>query len=362
MRSVCWLLVLGLLAAPAMAQQEDPAAEPESGAGPGVKELLGLSVMVQGGYQANLDSPASQENAWRVFDHQDNSFVLDLAELQLLHEAKPGGAGFKLKLTAGEDAKWIHSRGLGAPEDFFDLTEAFAETVLPLGEGLRLRFGKFSTFFGAEVLEARDNPNTSRTYLFNYALPVSHTGLMLGYAFGDLLSVNLYLINGWDNTADNNQAKTFALGLASAPWPWLTLLLNVIAGPEQDGNTHDWRLLLDLVAVLKPMQGLAVTVAGAYGRDTVGGEAVAWHGFQLAAKYDPWSWFGVAVRGEFFNDANGFRTGLAQELKGLTATLEFRLPAGFILRPEFRHDWSTQASFNTHTSQDTLGAAVIYSW
>jgi hypothetical protein len=30
------------------------------------------------------------------------------------------------------------------------------------------------TYFGAEVIEAIDNPNYSRSFLFNYAIPFTH--------------------------------------------------------------------------------------------------------------------------------------------------------------------------------------------
>ena len=76
-----------------------------------------------------------EENDLRVFDHKANSFGLDLAQIIFQKDAAPGTVGFKLKLSAGETAKWIHSRGLsGAPltspqagegTDSIDITEAF---------------------------------------------------------------------------------------------------------------------------------------------------------------------------------------------------------------------------------------------
>jgi len=124
-----------------------------------------------------------------------------------------GGLGFKLKVSAGETAKYIHSAGLGNPDDNFDLTEAYLDYVAPLGAGLKLRFGKFATYLGAEVIEARTILNYSRSFLFNYAVPFTHTGFMGGYKFSEAFTANLYLVNGW------MLARTITTGRPSE-WVW----------------------------------------------------------------------------------------------------------------------------------------------
>jgi len=131
-----------------------------------IKNALGMSIYLQGGYSYNFQNPETGENRLRVFDHRENSFTLDLAQLVFTKDAPLGGVGFKLKLSAGETAKFIHSVGLGIKSgedpndsDVFDLTEAYIDYVAPLGKGLKLRFGKFFTYNGAEVIEARDNMN-----------------------------------------------------------------------------------------------------------------------------------------------------------------------------------------------------------
>ena len=201
-----------------------------------IKNFLGMSVYVQGGYTYNFKNPDSQENELRVFDHKANSFTLDLGQLVFTKDAPVGGIGYRLKLSAGETAKLIHSSGLGGSDDPFDLTEAYVDYVAPLGEGLKFRFGKFVTFVGAELIEAKDNPNYSRALLFNYAIPFTHTGLMVGYTFSGVATTNLYLLNGWDNTDDNNKGKTAGVSIAVTPAEEVSMLFNALYGPEQDNN------------------------------------------------------------------------------------------------------------------------------
>ena len=101
-----------------------------------IKNWLGLSIYLQGGYTYNFANPDSQENGLRVFDHKANSFTLDLAEILFNKDAAVGGVGYRLKLSAGETAKFIHAAGLGNTNDEFDLTEAYIDYVAPLGQGL----------------------------------------------------------------------------------------------------------------------------------------------------------------------------------------------------------------------------------
>jgi hypothetical protein len=333
-----------------------------------IKNYLGLSVYLQGGYIYNFNDPSSGENDFRVFDHKANSFTLDLAQLVFTKDAPVGGIGYKLKLSAGETAKWIHSSGLGdAGQDAFDLTEAYINYVAPVGKGLKLQFGKFVTMAGAEVIEAKDDMNYSRSLLFNYAIPFTHTGFMAGYAFSDQVSANLYLVNGWDNTDDNNSGKSGALTLAYNPIEQIGLVFNLMYGPEKDNNNHDQRFLFDWIGTFKPIANTTVVLNTDYGSEQHsapdGGNA-KWYGIAGYVKYDFCDYFSATVRAEYFDDNDGIRTGTPQKLKEITLTPEFRVAKAVIVRPEYRHDWSDKDTFNSGTdkSQDTIALGVMYTW
>ena len=391
------------LAASAFAEDAKPAGlNPDD-----LKKALGLSIYLQGGYtyNANAGSGAagtteegqSEQNDFRVFDHKANSFTLDLAEIVFTKDPALGGAGYRLKLSAGETAKWIHSRGLSgsplsAPQqgegtDAFDLTEAYVSYNAAVGKGLRFDLGKFVTFFGAEVIEAIDNPNYSRSFLFNYAIPFTHTGLKVSYTFSDALSAAFYLVNGWDNSEDNNRGKSYGLSATYAPAEALSLTVNGMTGPEQDeqganaptvgSSSSNTRNLLDLVATIKPAKPLSIILNYDDGKELnvpatelpsgVSGDAT-WNGLAGIVKYDFNDTYSLSARGEYFADPDGFRTGTAQELKEVTVTPEIRLNGGIIVRPEYRHDWSNKRSFDiengapTKKSQDTLALGVMYRW
>jgi maltoporin len=99
-----------------------------------------------------------------------------------------------------------------------------------------------------------------------------------------------------------------------------------------------------------------------------GGRDSEWYGVAAYVKYDFTDSFSMAVRGEYFNDENGVRTGIAQELKEITVTPEFRIAKNLLVRPEYRHDWSTQKAFDSEhqaldtKTQDTIALGVMYTW
>ena len=369
---LCLVLLMRIAGVQADEAKPDAAAEKKPAMSvEDIKNALGLSIYLQGGYTLNFQNPSTGENGLRIFDHKSNSFTLDLAQVLFNKDAAVGGLGYRLKLDVGETAKFIHSKGLGSGNDVFDLTEAYVDYVAPLGKGLKLRFGKFVTFVGAEVIEARDNPNYSRSFLFNYAEPLTHTGFMASYPFSDKLTASLYLVNGWDNTDDNNQGKTGGLSVAYNPMEQLSTTFNFLYGPENDNNNHDNRFLFDWVGTVKPIKNLSFILNIDYGTDQHsapdGGEA-KWYGWALIGKYDFNDWFSVALRGEYFNDPQGFRTGTAQRLKEITLTPQFVVAKNLLVRPEYRHDWSNTESFpgstgsNTKKDQDTIALGLMYTW
>lgn len=346
-----------------------------------LKKALGLSIYIQSGYtyngNASNGATRSSENDLRVFDHKANSFGVDLAQIVISRDTTTADtSGYKLKLSMGETAKWIHARGLsGAPlnqaqvgegTDVFDVTEAYVSYMAPIGRGLRFDLGKMATYFGAEVIEAIDDPNYSRSFLYNYATPITHTGLKMSYGFTDALSASFHVVNGWDNAVDNNTGKCLGVSVGYAPAEVFSGYVNYMSGPEQDNNNHDIRTLVDLIATIKPVKPLSIILNYDNGNEqnAVPSGTAKWSGFAGIVKYDFNDKFSLSVRGESFDDTDGFRTGTKQKLTEVTVTPEIRLVGGLIVRPEYRHDSSDKQSFDNGTkkSQDTVALNAMYRW
>jgi len=225
--------------------------------------------------------------------------------------------------------------------------------------------GKMATYVGAEVIEAIDNPNYSRSFLFVFAEPTTHTGVKASYVFSDNVNASIHILNGWDNATDNNTGKCFGTSINVSAGDLFSAYINYMRGPESDNNNHDQRSLLDLVATIKPVKPLSIILNYDNGKqDNSGASSVKWSGFAGIVKYDFSDTYSLSVRGESFDDKDGFRTGTSQRLTEVTVTPEIRLAGGLIVRPEYRHDSSGKQSFDNGTkkSQVTFALNAMYRW
>lgn len=343
----------------------------------------------------------------RAFDVRTSEIALSYAELAVWMAPEP--LGFRIDLGFGPTAAIVSS--LDPINDGPETSRTVVPTLVQLvqqvygsahfdvGGGLTLDVGKFVTPFGQEVIEARDNWAYSRSLLFTLAIPFYHFGLRANYVFGDAFNVTLLAVNGWDNVADNNDGKSFGLSLAIRPIESLQIYANYMIGPEQsdrrvaedsedDGDEDgDLRHMMDLVVLFTPIPmlqlGINVDLGLESGLPCSGsvttcaeteqeGDAM-WMGGALSVRVNPLDWLSIAARGEWFRDADGFRTGAEQSLFEGTLTVEARYATNMIVRLEYRHDQSTEAVFSSgevvedgtepedslEEGQDTISLAAI---
>jgi hypothetical protein len=339
-------------------------------------EEVAINGMASTSFEFNSNRPADHLNQYRVFDTDEGTFQLDVVEL--VAQKTPvgaGSAGFRFDLTAGSGIPRVAaSRGLfrdasGQGQDF-DLQQAMVCYVAPLGSGLRLDFGKHVTHMGYEVIDGYDGTNdqATRSLLFGYAIPFTHTGLKASYSFTPKVSATGYLVNGWDNVRDNNTAKSLGAQLSLAPASTVTLLLNYLGGAEQDSSNSNLRHMVDLVGIFKPQEKLTLGFNADYGKeanalmsaDATGMESAHWQGAALYARVGVSPRFALCARGEFFDDAKGVRTGVQQKLKEVTVTPELRLAPGFLVRTDLRYDMSDQKVFHKKSGEaDSKNQATI---
>jgi hypothetical protein len=338
-------------------------------------EEIAVNAFVSASYSYNTNRPDSRTNQFRVFDFDDNTFKVDGAELVIQKAvAKPGEAGFRLDAVAGGSiprvsaAAGLFRDSSGKAQDF-DLQQALVSTILPFGSGLRVDVGKFITHHGYEVIEGFDgtNDNATRSFLFGYAIPFTHTGLKASYTFSDRISAMAMLANGWDNAKDNNSGKSFGAQVMWTPAKPVTVVANYMVGPERDDNNHDPRNMVDVNAQWKINTKTALTVDLVYGSEpnaVTPGETAMWNGIVGYARFGLTDTFALIFRGEHFNDRDGVRTGVAQKLKAVTLTPEFKVSSHFVVRADLRVDWSNQDTFRKNegftSSQPTALLNVIY--
>jgi hypothetical protein len=381
---LAWAMILApLMAAPlaaegpadpkaegATAAAADPATEqaaeeekaPEKKASP-----IEITGFVDAYYGYNFNDPPG-DTQLRNFDTKHNQLSLNLIEVAL--EQKPTSdnrLGFRTDLNFGPVTDMVHAYEPGGADVFKTFEQAYVSGLAPLGKGLQIDFGKFVTQHGAEVIEAKDNWNYSRSLLFALAIPYYHVGVRATYPLSDTLSVAGYFVNGWNNGVDNNGGKTYGFQAVVKPTSKLTLIQNVMTGAEQLDDNDSNRFLSDTIATLTLTPALSLMANYDYGKDTVAGVPVKWQGIAGYLRYQINDVWAVSPRFEYLKDGDGFMTGTSQSLKEVTLTSEHKLGGALLTRLEYRRDFSDTPFFlrsggEARKSQNTFTVGLVYAF
>ena len=317
-----------------------------------------------------FNSTGSPNN--RVFDAESESFNVHQAALTIAKQPAEGYGGV-LNLTMGKDAKNIKSYdGQVSTTDYsnFDVTQAFIQYAVG---STTVIAGKFVTAAGAEVINSTSNNNYSRSILFGYAIPYTHTGLRATYAMNEKVSLVAGVNNGWDQTKDANKNKGVEFGLALTPSKSFSLNAGYHSGYEpidlaaSPTGTSGQRNLFDLVATYTVNDKLNFVINYDTGsQENFNGTARAkWSGYAAYANYQMnEKWF-MSVRAESFSDKDGYRSGTIQEWKEATLTVAYAPNKSVVIRGEVRKDTSDVATFSyddgiARKEQNSMGLQAIY--
>lgn len=316
----------------------------------------------------------------RVFDTERRSFNVNALDLTV-SALPPDGFGGMVNLTAGSDAKVITAAG--TTNDEFDVTQAYVHFA---NGGLMAIAGKYVTLSGAEVIKGPANTNFSRSILFGYAIPFTHTGVRAYFTPGGSAvapdgkwTLIAGLNNGWDVQSESKQAtaadgsladgKTLELGLSGNLTKSVALVAVYYSGNESAGALETGkRDLLDIVATFNLTDNLSLVLNydKAEQAKALASGAAKWNGLAGYVNYKLSDLWRVSLRAESFDDKDGVRTGVVQKWKETTLTLAYTPNKNVELRAEARTDSSDQASFNqpdgaaAKKDQSSYGLEAIY--
>ena len=223
--------------------------------------------------------------------------------------------------------------------------------VFPAGaNGLQVDFGKFGSMLGYETNYAKDNQAFSRAYLFNF-LPFYHSGLRLTFPVNDKVSVLYMLTNGIQQTEDFNDFKSNHVAAIVKPVSQVTWTINYYVGQEQadNGQPHGpdgFFRVFDTYVTAAPTSRLTLALDVNYvtNEENKSDPSLSLQGIGAYARYQTTSRTALGLRYERLDD-EGLFGGIDQVLQELTATAEVKFAEGFLLRGEFRRDWSNRLFF-----------------
>ena len=335
---------------------------------------MDISGMIDGYYSFNANRPSSpnaQLNQLYNFNDNTDQFSLSAAKLTLNHDPDPVGA--HVDVIYGRTNTLINNAApAGAPgaDQGSYIEQAFLSLKPPKAKGFELDFGKFVTSAGAEVIEAKDNWNYSRSLLFVNAIPYWHFGVRTSMPVSKTETIGFQLVSGWNDVTKTNGGVTGVFTSAYTK-PKYTWDVNYIVGPENANSTYGLRNLIDTTLLLTPPGKVNAYVNFDYGsnRDAIEAQGDnklnTWDGVAVAVHDQAAAKQAVAGRFEYFNDPNGFTTGTQQHLFEFTGTYEYKWVEGMLTRVEYRGDFSNVAYFHKQDgkplvdNQSTLTVAFI---
>ena len=388
-----------LVLAPALAQAED--AKPPAT----WMEGITFGLQLEAGVTANTKKTSN--NFGQLFTDKPNTVLLNqvLFTVGRTIDPKETGwdVGFKLQLLGGTDARYTHflgefDRSLSGRYQF-DVVEANVTVHAPVltAGGIDAKVGQYATPIGYETIDPVTNPFYSHSYIFNFGIPLKHTGALAILHATDMIDLYAGLDTGVNtsigNTGDNNKSIG---GIAGAQLTLLDGKLTVLAlshiGAESASllvpNAGKYmRYLNDIAITWKATDALTFVTELNYIRDDFakadGGGIAQYVAYGLTdtltlnARAEAWAdsknFFVAAFPGnqDFTNAQFGKPSGAFSAPKGgtygaLTLGTTYKPPmpsafTGLLIRPEVRYDRSLSGvgAFSGKKDAITLASDIV---
>jgi hypothetical protein len=358
-----------------------------------------VNLTVDGYYAYNFNRPLGGINLLRAYDVLSNSFSLNQAAV--IFERAPNvdagrRFGARLDLQFGQATETLQGSAVNElrPQVYRHVWQAYGTYVAPLGKGLTVDFGKFASSLGYETNYTKDNFNYSRSFFFLF-LPFYHLGFRAKYPINDRLTVLYHLVNGVQQSEDFNGFKSQHVAFAIRPSKRVSAQMNYYVGqeqrvrtsilnptfpvlptqpglspveihPEARGRFH----ALDAYAAFNVTDKLTFAFEGDYIIDRVfrNSPPLRVTGGVAYARYQFTRHFAMAGRFEYLSDRVGLFSGVSQALKEHTLTAEYKFGEGFLLRGEYRRDYSNLPFFLTDLpgvlkkEQNTGTLGLVWWW
>ena len=352
-------------------------------------------------YSFNFNSPVGRVNALRAYDVLSNNISLNQADVVFerapdVSAGRPFGVRLDLQFGQATDTLQGNPANEPRPEIYRNIFQAYGTWVAPIGSGLTLDVGKWGSSIGIEGNYTKDQMNYSRSYWFDF-LPFYHMGVRASYKVNDELTLNYWLVNGTNQAEATNGFKDELFGFTATPRKTITWNVNYYLGqehpdrtivsssgpipvqpgltfqaisPAPNGKLH----IFDSYVSWQTAPKLTFALEGDYvierlWENTAPGESsspshvIGGAGY---AKYQLTPKFAVAGRVEYLSDRGGLFSGITQALKETTATFDYKLSEGFLMRYEWRRDFSNRPSFFTDKNgvlskeQQTASIGVVW--
>ena len=359
-----------------------------------------LNYAFDGYYDYDFNHPIGRVQYLRAYDVLSNSFSINQADVVFALDPDVTGRrryGVRLDLQFGQATATLQGNPLNEarPDIYRNIFQVYGTYVVPVGKGLTVDFGKWASSLGIEGNYTKDQVNYSRSFYFDY-LPFYHAGIRTSYKVNDKLALNYWIVNGTNQSEPTNSYKDELFGFTALATKNILWNMNYYLGqdhpdvaaatnctapvqpglclqeinPAPNGKEH----IFDSYVTWNATPKLSLSLEGDYvisreWENAAPGESSApshvdggagYVRYQLTPK------MALAGRSEYLSDRGGLFSGTTQALKEFTGTYEYKFGEGFLVRAEYRRDWSNVPYFLTNKpgvlspNQPTLTMGLVW--
>jgi hypothetical protein len=299
-------------------------------------------------YLLDFNHPSNHLFRSRGTAYKVDEPILDMADAYLRKTATESSRwGMELTVQGGQDSNIFGfsatAPNLGRSNWLRHFGPTDVSYLAPVGKGLTVQAGIFSSFIGYDSLYAKDNFSYTRPWGADLT-PYLMMGVNASYPLTKKLTATAFVVNGYWHLADANRVPSSGGQAAYKLTDHTSLKETVLFGPHQSNTGFEfWRFLWDSIAEWKTDR---FTTAFEYHLGTekvaaTGNPRALWMSAQLPAHWSFSKNWSATVRPEVYWDRDGRMTGFSQTVKANTTTLEYRIPyrqATAIIRLEHRID------------------------
>ena len=303
------------------------------------------------GYLLDFNHPAN-----RVFRSRGTAWHVDRPQINMaaayLRKKPTEDSRWGVELTAhgGKDAELFGFSATASNIRGYKVLRQFGPTnvsyLAPIGKGLTIQGGIFSSFIGYDSLYSKDNLNYTRPWGADFT-PYLMMGVNATYPFTKKVTGSFFVVNGYWHLGHANNVPSWGGQGAITPTSHVTIKQTVLVGPHQDNTSiRFWRFLSDTIVEHKTEQR-TIAFNTNFSTERVDAPTTPrawWFAAQMPMRWILNRRWAVAIRPEIAHDNHGRWTLARQTVTALTSTLEYKLPyksSNTIFRLEHRFDRST---------------------
>ena len=328
---------------------------------------------VDGQYAYDFNSPPNGDRSFTTQPARSNEFNVNLAFVEAKIDSAKIRSRFALQAGTSVQSNYSSEPTRGTVSGGV-LSRHIQEARVgyAISDSTWIDAGIFFAHVGSESWISRDNLVLTRSLVADYS-PYYLAGAKLTHAASDRLTLQLLVVNGWQNISENNTDKTLGTGIEYSADRFV-LAYNTLLGrevsPDLNGSARpsEFRQFHNFILKSKGWKDWDLIAQFDFGFQNRSNSSnpSQWNGASLMARYSLNARQKIALRAERFQDrdqviivtntSNGF------EGQGGSIGFDQALDEGMLWRTELRYLKASQNVFTRESTTSSENWTATTSW